>query len=83
VSVAIPGGQTIPFSLSVPADAGNGITTMDLVPKGLQVRSVRALAAKANVVIDLYVSNSGTTDSDRPRQSAMSIANYILNKIPG
>lgn len=83
VSVTIPGGQAIPFSLSVPADAGNGITTMDLAPNGLQVRSVRALAAKANVVIDLYVSNSGATDSDRPRQSAVSIANYILNKIPG
>jgi hypothetical protein len=81
--VTIPGGQAIPFSLSVPADAGNGITTMDLAPKGLQVRSVRALAAKANVIIDLYVSNSGTTDSNRPRQSAVSIANYILNKIPG
>ena len=83
VSMTIPGGQAIPFALSVPADAGNGITTMDLAPNGLQVRSVRALAAKANVVIDLYVSNSGTTDSDRPRQSAVSIANYILNKIPG
>jgi eukaryotic-like serine/threonine-protein kinase len=83
VSVTIPSGQTIPFALSVPADAGNGITTMDLAPKGLQVRSARALAAKANVVIDLYVSNSGTTDSDRPRQSAMSIANYVLNKLPG
>jgi hypothetical protein len=83
VSVTIPGGQTIPFSLSVPADAGNGITTMDLAPMGLQVRSGRALAAKANVVIDLYVSNSGTTDSDRARQSVISIANYILNKIPG
>lgn len=83
VSVTIPGGEAIPFSLSPPADAGNGITTMDLEPKGLQVRSVRALAAKANVVIDLYVSNSGTTDSERPRQAALSIANYILNKIPG
>jgi eukaryotic-like serine/threonine-protein kinase len=83
VSVTIPGGQAIPFSLSVPTDAGNGITTMDLAPNGLQVRSVRALAAKANVVIDLYVSNSGTTDSDPPRQSAISIATYILNKLPG
>ncbi len=83
VSVTIPGGETIPFSLSVPADAGDGITTMDLAPKGLQVRSVRAIAAKANVVIDLYVSYSGTTDSDRPRLPAVSMANYILGKIPG
>lgn len=83
VSVTIPETGAIPFSLSAPADAGNGITTMDLAPKGLQVRSARAMAAKANVVIDLYVSYSGTTDGERPRQSAVSIANYVLNKIPG
>lgn len=83
VSVTIPEAGPIPFSLGTPADAGNGITTMDLTPKGLQVRSARAIAAKANVVIDLYVSYSGTTDGDRPRQSAVSIANYVLNEIPG
>ena len=83
VSVTIPEAGAIPFSLGAPADAGNGITTMDLARKGLQVRSARAVAAKANVVIDLYVSYSGTTDADRPRQSAVSIANYVLNKIPG
>jgi hypothetical protein len=81
--VTIPGAQALPFSLSAPADAGNGITTMDLVPKGLQVRSARAIAAKANIVIDLYLSYKGTTESDGPRQSAVSIANYILGKIPG
>ena len=83
VRVTIPETGAIPFSLSAPADAGNGITTLDLAPKGLQVRSARAMAAKANVVIDLYVSYSGTTDGERPRQSAVSIANYVLNKIPG
>ena len=83
VSVTIPEAGAIPFALSAPADAGNGITTMDLTPKGLQVRSARAVAAKANVVVDLYVSYSGTTDAVRPRQSAVSIANYALNKIPG
>ncbi len=83
VNVTIPDAGSVPFALSNPTDAGNGITTMDLTPKGLQVRSARAIAAKANVVIDLYVSSSGTTDSDRPRQAAASIANYILGKIPG
>ncbi len=83
VSVTIPGAGTIPFSVSVPADAGNGITTLDLTPKGVQVHSARAIAAKANVVIDLYVSYSGTTEVDRPRASAVSITNYILDKIPG
>jgi hypothetical protein len=83
VTVTAPGGQPIPMALSAPADAGNGITTMDLTPKGIQVRSTRAVAAKANVVIDLSVSASGTTDSERPRQAAVSIANFILGKVPG
>jgi hypothetical protein len=83
VNVTMPGAQSMPFSLSAPADAGNGITTMDLTPKGLQVRSARAIAAKANVVVDLYLSYKGTTSGDGPRQSAVSIANYILTKIPG
>lgn len=76
------GGQAFSLSLSAPADAGNGITTMDLAPKGLKVRFVRAVAAKANVVIDLYVSYLGTTDASGPRQTAVSVANYILAKIP-
>jgi eukaryotic-like serine/threonine-protein kinase len=82
VGVAIQGVGPIPYSLSAPADGGNGISTMDLAPKGLQVRSARAVAAKANVVVDLCVTYGGTTDSDRPRQSAVSIASYILDKIP-
>jgi hypothetical protein len=83
VSVTIPEAGAIPFALSAPADAGNGITTLDLTPKGLQVRSTRAVAAKANVVVDLYVSYSGTTDGAKPRQSAASIATSVLNRIPG
>jgi hypothetical protein len=83
VTVTAPGGQPIAMSVSAPAEAGNGITTLDLTPKGIQVRSARAVAAKANVVIDLNVSASGTTDSERPRLAAVSIANYILGKIPG
>ena len=83
VNVTIPTGQTIPFDLSAPADAGNGVTTMDVTHKGIRVRSVRAIAAKANVFIDLYLSFSGKTDSERPRQAAVGIANYVLGKIPG
>jgi hypothetical protein len=83
VNVTVPGVGPTPYSLGAPADAGNGITTLDLAPKELQVRVTRAIAARANVVIDLSVSCSGTTDSARARQSALSIANYILNKIPG
>ncbi|MGF2946048.1 sensor domain-containing protein [Mycobacterium sp. Lab-001] len=82
VAVTVPGREAIPFSLGEPSDAGDGITTLDLAPRGLQVRSVRAIAARSNVVVDLYVSCSGTTDGRVPRQSAVSIANYILDKIP-
>jgi eukaryotic-like serine/threonine-protein kinase len=82
VNVTIPSGQTIPFELSAPADAGNGVTAMDVTHKGIQVHSVRAIAAKANVFIDLYLSYSGKNDSERPRQAAVGIANYILGKIP-
>lgn len=83
VTVTAPGGQPIAMSVGTPADAGNGITTLDLTPKGIQVRSARAIAAKANVVIDLNVSASGTTDSQPPRLNAVTVANYILGKIPG
>ncbi|OMC55699.1 nuclease PIN [Mycobacterium sp. IS-836] len=83
VTVTDRSGPSYPLSLSAPADAGNGITTMDLTPKGLKVCFVRALAAKANVVIDLEVTNLGSTDVGAARQTVVSIANYILNKIPG
>jgi eukaryotic-like serine/threonine-protein kinase len=83
VTLTGPGGRSYSLTLSAPADAGNGITTMDLEPRGLKLRFVRAAAAKANVVVDLIVSNLGTTDASAPRQTAVSIANYILNKIPG
>jgi len=82
VNVTIPSGQIIPFDLSAPADAGSGVTTMDVTHKGIRVSSVRAIAAKANVFIDLYLSYSGKSDSERPRQAAVGIANYILGKIP-
>jgi eukaryotic-like serine/threonine-protein kinase len=56
------------------------VATPGLVPR----RSVRAIAAKANVVIDLdltYVA-PGNSTTDRPQQAA-AVANYILQKVPG
>lgn len=85
VTLTLPSGQILTFSLSLPTDAGNGITTMDVATKGLVPRhSVRAMAAKANVVIDLDLSYvaSGNSTTDRPQQAA-AIANFILRKIPG
>lgn len=81
------GGQTIPLSLGAPTDAGNGITTMDLTPRELRVHSARAVATKANVVVDVFVSYSGTRAEGRtgtaPGQSAEGIATYTLGKVPG
>ena len=85
VKLTLPSGQILTFSLGLPTDAGNGITSMDVATKGLVSRhSVRALAAKANVVIDLDLSYvaSGNATTDRPQQAA-AIANFILGKIPG
>lgn len=85
VKLTLPSAQVLTYSVSPPTDAGNGITTMDVATKGLLPRHfVRALAAKANVVIDLnlsYVASSGST-TDRPQQAA-AVANYILQKVPG
>jgi eukaryotic-like serine/threonine-protein kinase len=85
VKLTLPSGQILTFSLGLPTDAGNGITSMDVATPGLVPRhSVRAIAAKANVVIDLdltYVA-SGSSTTDRPKQAA-GIANFILGKIPG
>jgi eukaryotic-like serine/threonine-protein kinase len=85
VKLTLPSAQALTFSIGLPTDAGNGITTMDVATKGLVSRhSVRALAAKANVVIDLDLSYVGSDKSttDRPKQAA-GVANFILGKIPG
>jgi hypothetical protein len=85
VTLTLPSSQALTFSLGLPTDAGNGITTMEVTTKGLVPRhSVRAIAAKANVVIDLNLScvASRTSTADRCQQAA-AVANYILQKVPG
>jgi hypothetical protein len=85
VKLTLPSAQALTFSIGLPTDAGNGITTMDVATKGLVPRHfVRALAAKANIVIDLDLSyvESGTSTTDRPKQAA-GIAGFILGKVPG
>jgi eukaryotic-like serine/threonine-protein kinase len=82
VNATWPGGRTFPVSMSVPADAGNGITTLEVRPRTpISLFDVRAVAAKANVVIDVITSS--TMGTDRSRQAALDIVNYILGKIPG
>jgi hypothetical protein len=73
-----PSGYTATFSMGVPADAGNGITTIDVVAQREQMGGVHAIAAKANVVVDLFVF-SGLSHTQQ--QAAVDIANVILAKI--
>jgi hypothetical protein len=77
-------GYSFKTAMSVPADAGNGITTIDLSALGLPlpILVARAIAAKNNVVIDVLASSSGVT-IDRLHQVALTITNSILGKIPG
>jgi hypothetical protein len=77
-------GHSFGTEMSVPADAGNGITTMQLTGHGLAVPllGIRAIAAKNNVVVDVLVSGSAA-DMDRLQQMALTITNSILGKIPG
>jgi eukaryotic-like serine/threonine-protein kinase len=85
VTLTLPSSQALTFSVGLPTDAGNGVTLMEVTTKGLVPRdSVRAIAAKANVVIDLELSTvaRGAATTDRARQAA-GIADFILHKIPG
>ena len=80
VNITFLDKSTVAFSLNEPIDAGHGITTIEASARA--DLSVHAIAAKANVVIDLLVSYTGN-DVDRARQTAVDVANQILNKIPG
>ncbi len=75
-------GYKVKTAMSVPVDAGNGITTIDLTTLGLPLPAAHAIAAKNNVVVDVFTSSSAA-DSDRVRQAALTITNFILAKIPG
>lgn len=80
VTITFLNKSTVAFSLNEPIDAGSAITTIEASAR--DDLSVHAIAAKANVVIDLLVSYTGN-DVDRARQTATAVANQILEKIPG
>lgn len=75
-----PNQQPFTVTVSGPIDAGNGISTVELTSPG--ALNVHAIAAKANVVLDLLVSYTGN-GVERARRAAVDVANQILNKIPG
>lgn len=75
-------GLTYKLTMKPPSDARNGITTMETVTEfPIPSFGFRAIAVKANVVID--VGAWTTTGTDRAGQTVVAIINYILNKIPG
>ncbi|OBC00316.1 sensor domain-containing protein [Mycobacterium sp. 852002-40037_SCH5390672] len=77
-----PDGRTYPVTIKAPSDAGIGITTIETVTNfPTPDFGVRAIATKANVVID--VGAWSTSGADRPRQTALAIVNFVLNRIPG
>ncbi len=77
-----PNGETYPVAIGPPADAGNGITAIDVVPQTpISILCVHSVVAKANVVVDVQTCTSGKTDASR--QATLAITNYILGKIPG
>ena len=84
LKVTFPSGQALTFTVGVPTDAGDGITTLGRKTQGIQSRrSVRAMGTRSNVIFDLDVTYVGSQDStDRPKQTAVAIAKYILGKIP-
>ncbi|KZS69938.1 hypothetical protein A4G26_25935 [Mycobacterium kansasii] len=79
-----PGTKQKPttVSISVPADAGNGITSIVLTAQGplLRPRTDHTIAVKNNVLAEVDVLMINT---DRGRQAAVDITRDILDKIPG
>ncbi|KZS51731.1 hypothetical protein A4G26_19980 [Mycobacterium kansasii] len=80
VKSTLADGRTITYSMSAPADAGNGITTMEIRAQGRSWYNIRAIAVKANVVIDLVVA---ATFVARARHSAVALVESTFGKIPG
>jgi eukaryotic-like serine/threonine-protein kinase len=82
INLTFPNGATTPVFVKPPADAGNGISTLEASIQGsMRLYWVHAIAAKSNVFIDVSVDS--TTSADRVSQATVAITNYILGKIPG
>jgi eukaryotic-like serine/threonine-protein kinase len=80
-SKLVSGSDAFPTEVGVPADSPSGVTTITLTAKDVLGfgRMYRAIAAKNNVLLDVWV--SGTTQT--PPDAAGAIADRILAKIPG
>lgn len=71
-------GREVLFSMGLPADAGGGVVTLEVV--SLPVHFVRAIAAKTNVFVEVRASSVAT---DHARQVALDVVSYVLYKIRG
>jgi hypothetical protein len=79
-SKLVSGSDAFPSGVSAPADSPSGVTTITLTAKDVLGfgRMYRAIAAKNNVLLDVWV--SGTTQTQP--NAAGAIADRILAKIP-
>jgi eukaryotic-like serine/threonine-protein kinase len=71
-------GQSSSFSVGPVTDAGHGITALTVTAAGGVLAFDRAVAAKANVLVDVMITSKGSVGP-----VAISIANAVLDKIPG
>jgi hypothetical protein len=75
------GSRVGTWAVSAPADGGNGIKIVSVTAvTEMDGRVDRALAVKANVVIDVDTNAASATDNS---STTVAITNLILGKIPG
>ncbi|MGV0677058.1 MULTISPECIES: sensor domain-containing protein [Mycolicibacterium] len=73
----IPDGRSTHFLLGGPEDQQDGIIALRSSNQGSESWMLRAIGAKANVVVDVHVLGVGLTDE------AVTVVKRILDRIPG
>ncbi|OBG71901.1 MULTISPECIES: sensor domain-containing protein [unclassified Mycobacterium] len=77
-----PNGKTWPMTITSPADAGNGISTVQLLAQTtVPISCTHAVAAKLNVVVDVLTCSTTPTAAES-QQATVSLTNSILGKMP-
>lgn len=75
--ITVADGQVATFTLGAPEDGGDGVTALRSINPGSPVSSTRAIAARNNVLVDIWILGSAVSDE------ATTIAKRILARIPG
>ncbi|WP_454792034.1 sensor domain-containing protein [Mycolicibacterium lutetiense] len=73
----IPDGRSTHFVLGGPEEKGGGILALRSSNQGSESWMLRAIGAKANVLVDVNVLGVGVTDE------AVTVVNRIFDRIPG